>query len=118
MFQYFLSVVPTTYRRIDGIATKSYQYAIMEHERSARFKARGLTPPGIVFGYKFSPIAVDVAESRGGLLQLGTRLCAVLGGLFTVAGMANGLVGRVVPAKKVVERGGGGGSGGGGAGPW
>ena len=99
LYQYFVQVVPTTYHHVGGAKTKSHQYSVTEHRRNARMPGMGITPPGIVFGYVFSPIAVDFTETQQGLFNFATRMCAVLGGMFTVAGMLSSTLGTVIGEK-------------------
>lgn len=61
IFQYAISVVPTTYvdRRNNVLLTN--QYAVTDSHK--RFK-EGHTIPGIFFKYDIEPISVQISETR------------------------------------------------------
>jgi len=48
--------------------------------------------PTIDISYEMSPLTTVVRESRGSLAEFLTNLCAVIGGVFTVVGMLDGVV--------------------------
>jgi len=92
MFMYYIKIVPTTYSHLTSItATQTNQYSVTEHYRVTSAKdGQGL--PGVFFFYELSPIMVSISETRQGLLHFLTQLCAILGGVFTIAGMVDRLV--------------------------
>jgi len=47
---------------------------------------------GVFFFYEISPIMVRFREQQKSLLHFLTQLCAILGGVFTVAGMIDRFV--------------------------
>jgi hypothetical protein len=55
---------------------------------------------GIFFMYDLSPIRVTVTKEFTPLLAFLTRMCAVIGGIFTVSGFTDALVNRVVKATR------------------
>lgn len=97
MYQYYIKIVPTRYKYLDGTIVESNQYAVTEHMRHlAPGSGRGL--PGVYFYYEISPIQALFEEKRGkGILRFFTSVCAVVGGAYTVMGLfdtfANYLVG-------------------------
>ena len=48
--------------------------------------------PGVYFVYEFSPLRSIIREYHMPLFELCTSLCAILGGVFTVRGMLDGVV--------------------------
>mmetsp|Transcript_57518 Transcript_57518/g.135342 ORF Transcript_57518/g.135342 Transcript_57518/m.135342 type:complete len:416 (-) Transcript_57518:75-1322(-) len=91
MFQYFIKVVPTTYQYLDGTVLKTNQFSVTEHFRSLESGGmRGL--PGVFFFYDLSPIMVRFTEQRKSFLHFLVQLCAIVGGVFTVAGILDGLI--------------------------
>jgi hypothetical protein len=92
MYQYYLKVVPTQYRYLDGRVVESNQYSVTEHMRHlAPGSGRGV--PGIYFNYEVAPIQALVEERRpmtpGGLM---TSICAIVGGVFSVFGIFDSVI--------------------------
>ncbi len=91
-----LQVVPTVYKHLDKPATVSNQYAVTEHVRHINPGSnRGL--PGVWFFYDTSPVHVEFQERRKGLLPFLTSVCAIVGGVFSVFGVVDGLIHNLVP---------------------
>mmetsp|Transcript_25389 Transcript_25389/g.61149 ORF Transcript_25389/g.61149 Transcript_25389/m.61149 type:complete len:335 (-) Transcript_25389:274-1278(-) len=89
MFQYYIKVVPTRYQKIDGTIIETNQFSVTEHLRKLP-SLQNLKPgslPGIFVHYDFSPMRVEIIESHEPGFHFLTQLCAILGGVFTVAGM-------------------------------
>ena len=85
-------VVPTQYSQLTSLSPLSTnQYSVTEHYRQTNPK-EGQGLPGVFFFYELSPIMVHRAETRMGVFHFVTQLCAILGGVFTVAGMVDRLV--------------------------
>jgi len=92
MYQYFTKIVPTTYRKISGQEIKTNQYSVTTHKR-VMDPARGeVGLPGVFFMFELSPILVQLTESRRSFMHFLTSLCAIIGGVFTVAGMVDGII--------------------------
>lgn len=88
-------VVPTVYKYIDGTEVVSNQYSVTEHLRHVTpGSGRGL--PGVWFYYELSPIQAVVEEHRKGFLEFLASVCAILGGVFTIFGVLDGVVGTVM----------------------
>ncbi|THU54328.1 hypothetical protein C4D60_Mb10t23930 [Musa balbisiana] len=90
MYQYFIKVVPTIYIDIRGHKIHSNQFSVTEHFRDADVYPK--PPPGVYFIYDFSPIKVIFTEENASLLHLFTNACAIIGGVFTVAGIIDAFV--------------------------
>ncbi|OEL21199.1 Endoplasmic reticulum-Golgi intermediate compartment protein 3 [Dichanthelium oligosanthes] len=90
MYQYFVKVVPTIYTDIRGRKIYSNQFSVTEHFREAIGYPR--PPSGVYFFYEFSPIKVDFTEENTSLLHFLTNICAIVGGIFTVAGIIDSFV--------------------------
>jgi len=88
--KYFLKVVPTTYQFLNKRTYFSNQFSVTQY-----FKALDSTSkmtPTIAFTFELTPLKVSKKEQRGGsLLGFFTRCFAVIGGLFTVAGIIDSL---------------------------
>lgn len=84
-FQYFLSIVPTTYVSYStGRTVKTNQYAVTEQIGTSNRETR--TPAGLFFKYDFEPIALTVTDERIPFSQFAVRLVNIVGGLIVSAG--------------------------------
>ncbi|XP_038681806.1 endoplasmic reticulum-Golgi intermediate compartment protein 3-like [Tripterygium wilfordii] len=91
IYQYFIKVVPTIYTDIRGRTVNSNQYSVTEHFQSAEFLRPG-THPGVFFTYDLSPIKVTFKEEHTSFLHFLTHICAIIGGVFTIAGIIDSFV--------------------------
>jgi hypothetical protein len=87
-FQYFVKVVPTRYEQLGSSQVlETNQYSVTEHY--AAIKTDPNFVPGIFIVYDLSPILVHVYQARPytSLPHFLLELCAIVGGVFTVAGL-------------------------------
>lgn len=98
--EYFVKVVPTTYRRLWGRELSTNQYSVTQYTR--KLPADGSALPGIFLFYELSPIRVRVTEERKNPFHFLVQLCAIIGGVFTVSGLISTFVDDVV--LKAVEK--------------
>ena len=81
-YEYFLDIVPTTYKRGSKLEA-GYQFTANMHKQEV--------PPGHMaaafFRYQLSPITVQFGPEKTSFLHFLTYVCAIIGGVFTVAGM-------------------------------
>ncbi|GMH32727.1 hypothetical protein BSKO_00561 [Bryopsis sp. KO-2023] len=102
MFQYFLKVVPTIYSDVRDNSIKTNQFSVTEHFHTPQaMSERNL--PGVFFFYDLSPIKVYIKEYRESFIHFLTSVCAIIGGVFTMSGLLDGLVyhGHQVLKKKI-----------------
>jgi hypothetical protein len=91
MFQYYLQVVPTVFRYLNGTTIETFQYSVTEHTRHVDPGSnRGL--PGVFFFYEVSALHVEFEEYCRGWTHFFTGVCAAVGGAFTVMGMLDRLL--------------------------
>ncbi|KAH0469208.1 hypothetical protein IEQ34_002440 [Dendrobium chrysotoxum] len=90
IYQYFIKVVPTIYTDIRGRKIHSNQFSVTEHYRDGNVLSK--SPSGIYFFYDFSPIKVIFTEENKSLLHFLTSICAIIGGVFTVAGILDSFI--------------------------
>lgn len=90
MYQYFIKVVPTIYTNIRGYTIQSNQFSVTEHYKSPEIGRRSL--PGVFFFYDLSPIKVTFTETHISFLHFMTNVCAIVGGIFTVAGIVDSFI--------------------------
>ncbi|WFD01301.1 ER-derived vesicles protein erv46 [Malassezia yamatoensis] len=111
MYQYFLKVVPTEYHRLNGQELQTFQYSATAYERDLipyDPKLGHASPdesdgqvvrtvegvPGVFFNYEISPMRVTQTETRPSLWHFLSNLCAILGGVLTLAGLIDRLIYR------------------------
>ncbi|KAI3770214.1 hypothetical protein L6452_01339 [Arctium lappa] len=90
MYQYFIKVVPTICTNIRGYKIQSNQFSVTEHYKSPEIGRRSL--PGVFFFYDLSPIKVTFTETHASFLHFMTNVCAIVGGIFTVAGIVDSFI--------------------------
>jgi len=105
MYHYFLKVVPTFYTDIFGSTTRTNQYSVLEYITPITLFG-GSSVPGVFFSYDLSPIRVDLRESSKSFLHFLTNLCAIVGGVFTVASLVDAFLfqGIVSIKQKLLRR--------------
>jgi len=104
MFQYFLKVVSTQFRTLDGKTVNTNQYSATHFERDLTTgqqenNAAGVHVahgsvgiPGAFFNYEISPILIVHAESRQSFAHFLTSTCAIVGGVLTVASLIDSML--------------------------
>jgi len=91
MYQYFIKIVPTIYEPLSGNALNTNQFSVTEHfKQLGGESAHGL--PGVFFMYELSPIMVHFREQRKSFAHFITGVCAIIGGVFTVAGIIDSFI--------------------------
>ncbi|KAG8682210.1 hypothetical protein FRC09_016940, partial [Ceratobasidium sp. 395] len=103
MFQYFLKVVSNEFKHLDGDIVRSHQYSVTSYERDLSHADqerdshgtlighgnRGL--PGAFFNFEISPLMVAHRETRQTFSHFATSLCAIIGGVLTLAAIADSM---------------------------
>jgi hypothetical protein len=100
VYMYYVKVIPTQYQgsaagragaAAGGLST--YQYSVSSQMRPAVLHGvRQNVLPGLFFVYELAPYLVTVTEARGSFLHFLTGLCAILGGVLTLARLADTLL--------------------------
>jgi len=92
--RYLLKVVPCAHTALDGTVTPSSLFSVTEHTRQVQWRAGSRSSlPGVLLQYDIVGQKVVLTERRGaGLLRAVARVCALVGGVFTVAGIVDSLV--------------------------
>ncbi|CAO3680883.1 unnamed protein product [Rhizopus microsporus] len=103
VYQYFLKIVSTEFRHLKNIVYTN-QYSVTQNEMTLRDGVSGL--PGVFFNIEISPMHIIYQESRPAFSSLVTGLLAIVGGIFTVAGLIDRVVYKAERAyKKKMELG-------------
>ncbi|KAF9049477.1 Sec1-like protein [Hymenopellis radicata] len=104
MFQYFLKVVSTQFRTLDGKTINTHQYSATHFERDLSDGGQSNTPqnvhiqhgvtgvPGAFFNFEISPILVLHADTRQSFAHFVTSTCAIVGGVLTVASLLDSVL--------------------------
>ncbi|KIO19312.1 hypothetical protein M407DRAFT_246194 [Tulasnella calospora MUT 4182] len=104
MYQYFLKVVGTQYHFIDGQASRSHQFSVTNYERDLTATEKDNAPvqtthgimgiPGVFFNYEISPMLIVHHERRQAFAHFLTSMCAIVGGVLTVASIVDSFLFR------------------------
>ena len=103
MHQYFVKIVPTVYTKLSGEMIRSNQYSFTKQMRHVGGMA-GEHGPGLFVRYELSPLLIQYTEKRRSFMRFLTGVCAIIGGVFTVAGLIDSMIYRSAKAiKKNIE---------------
>jgi hypothetical protein len=106
MFYHYIKIVPTTYVRADGSTLFTNQFSVTRHARQVSMITGESGMPGIFFSYELSPLMVKYTEKAKSFGHFATNTCAIIGGVFTVAGLIDSLLYHSVRAiQKKIELG-------------
>jgi len=95
MSQYFLNVVPTTYKYRDGRILVTNQFSVTTHSHKVNMeeaRKRGAGTPGMYISYDMSPISITYREYQRSFAHFLTGVCAIVGGIFTIMGFFDKIV--------------------------
>ncbi|KAG2364427.1 ER-derived vesicles protein ERV46 [Suillus spraguei] len=104
MYQYFLKVVSTQFRTLDGKTINAHQYSSTQFERDLTKPDEGENKqgvstqhgapgsPGAYFTFEISPILVVHSETRQSFAHFLTSTCAIVGGVLTVAALLDSIL--------------------------
>merc|ERR1711971_357986 len=90
IFEYYTKVVPTTYIPLSGQRRHVYQFTANAN------KIVNQQMPSLYLRYDFSPVTIQYREARESLSHFLVQVCAVIGGIFTVAGMFDAVLHRSI----------------------
>lgn len=86
IFEYYTKVVPTTYMPLDRPPLHVYQFTANAN------KIVNQQMPSLYLRYDFSPVTVRYQERKEGVAHFLVQICAVVGGMFTVAGLLDSVL--------------------------
>lgn len=93
MYQYYIKIVPTTIKSLNGQVTKTNQYSVTQRIREINHEAGSHGISGIFFKYDMSSIMVRVESRHRSFWGFLVRLCGIVGGIFATSGMMHSLIG-------------------------
>ncbi|XP_053683376.1 endoplasmic reticulum-Golgi intermediate compartment protein 3 [Sabethes cyaneus] len=100
MFQYYIKIVPTEFVPLNGPKLHTNQFSVTKHQKSVSVASGETGMPGIFVTYELSPLMVRFTEKRSSFSHFATNLCAIIGGIFTVAGIIDSLLFTSIHALK------------------
>jgi len=89
-YEYYVKVVPTTYEKLNGETYFVHQFTANSNEVTNQLL------PAVFFRYDLSPVTVKFTQYRESLLHFLVQICAIIGGVFTVAGIIDSLIHKSV----------------------
>ncbi|CAG0912434.1 unnamed protein product [Notodromas monacha] len=87
MVQYLIKIIPTTYQKSDGSVFETNQFSVRKQFKNVGHRLTEGSMPGVFCQYDFAPLMVKYSEKRKYLGHFLASLCAIIGGVFTVAGL-------------------------------
>ncbi|CAK8694805.1 unnamed protein product [Clavelina lepadiformis] len=90
-FQYFTKIVPTTYKSLSGATLRTNQFSVTRHKKVALHTGDTILP-GMYLSYELSPMMVRYVEKQRSFMHFLTSACAIVGGVFTVAGILDSFI--------------------------
>eukprot|EP00466_Bigelowiella_natans_P019140 jgi/Bigna1/68059/fgenesh1_pg.5_\ len=99
-YQYFLKIVPTLFKGRKGNVIDSAQFAVTHQQTPVEVGRRNSAHiiPGVFFVYEISAYMVTVTETQMHWTSFLISVCAVVGGTFTIAGVASAVLHHGVKA--------------------
>eukprot|EP00090_Calanus_glacialis_P002824 TRINITY_DN12091_c0_g1_i1.p1 TRINITY_DN12091_c0_g1~~TRINITY_DN12091_c0_g1_i1.p1 ORF type:complete len:382 (+),score=116.59 TRINITY_DN12091_c0_g1_i1:53-1198(+) len=92
MFQYYIKIVPTTFAKADGSTFVTNQFSVTRHSKVISMMMGDSGMPGVFFSYEMAPVMVKYQQKEKSFGHFASGLCAIIGGVFTVAGMIDKMV--------------------------
>ncbi|XP_022123074.2 endoplasmic reticulum-Golgi intermediate compartment protein 3 [Pieris rapae] len=92
MFQYYIKIVPTMYVSLDNKVLHTNQFSVTRHQKSVSNVNTESGMPGAFFSYELSPLMVKYTEKERSLGHFATNICAIVGGVFTLAAIFDSLL--------------------------
>ncbi|CAD8178287.1 unnamed protein product [Paramecium pentaurelia] len=96
--QYYISIVPTIYVDIDNKEYFVNQFTANTNE------AQTTSMPAIYFRYDISPVTVQFTKYYETFNHFIVQLCAILGGVFTIAGIIDSIFYALQKTKVVLDQ--------------
>eukprot|EP00931_Biecheleriopsis_adriatica_P037742 TRINITY_DN21658_c0_g2_i2.p1 TRINITY_DN21658_c0_g2~~TRINITY_DN21658_c0_g2_i2.p1 ORF type:complete len:387 (-),score=44.07 TRINITY_DN21658_c0_g2_i2:57-1166(-) len=95
MFHYYIKLVPTEFKRTNGETMYTHQYSVTHKEKNVLVKGADLAGlPGVFLVYEFTPFMVQRSEKDVPFTHFLISVCAIIGGVFTVAGLLDSVLYR------------------------
>lgn len=89
--EYQVKLVPTIYEKSSGSKKFSYQYSYA-HKNFITFTVTGRVMPAIWFKYNINPITIKYHPQSRPLYSFLTNVCAIVGGVASIASCIDSLI--------------------------
>ena len=86
VYEYFLKVVPSRFRKLSGETWKFFQFSVAENTASNGFMS------SVYFRYDFAPVVVEWKETSESIVQFAVRVLSIVGGLVGVIGLLHAVI--------------------------
>lgn len=97
MFHYYIKLVPTVFIGRWGEETYTNQYSVTDSARNVQVRSGELSGlPGVFIVYDFSPFLMRKTEKAKPWSYIFTSICAIVGGVFSIAMLVEMIVGNFV----------------------
>lgn len=97
MFHYYIKLVPTVFIGRWGTETYTNQYSVTDSARNVQVRSGELSGlPGVFIVYDFSPFLMLKTEKAKPWSYIFTSICAIIGGVFSIAMLVEMVVRSVV----------------------
>lgn len=100
VFQYFIKVVPTIYSDISPDVS-SYQFSYTQQARYMDPFGQMSALPGAFFVFDLSPFMVKVENDRVPFTHFLTKICAIVGGVVSIAGFVDSFMYNSLHVRKL-----------------
>eukprot|EP00929_Paragymnodinium_shiwhaense_P082991 TRINITY_DN44024_c0_g1_i2.p1 TRINITY_DN44024_c0_g1~~TRINITY_DN44024_c0_g1_i2.p1 ORF type:complete len:379 (-),score=88.88 TRINITY_DN44024_c0_g1_i2:298-1434(-) len=93
MFHYYIKLVPTVFATRSGDEKYTNQYSYTDSARNVQVRTGELSGlPGLFIVYDFSPFLMSKTEVAKPWSYIFTSICAIIGGVFTIASLVEMVV--------------------------
>jgi len=97
MFHYYIKLVPTVFTSRWGDEVYTNQYSATDSARNVQVRSGELAGlPGVFIVYDFSPFLMQKTEKTKPWSYIFTSICAIIGGVFSIASLVEMLVNSFV----------------------
>jgi len=97
MFHYYIKLVPTLFETGNGKPLYTHQYSVTGKEKDVLVRQGELAGlPGVFLVYEFTPFMVQKTEKDVPVTHFLISVCAIIGGVFTVASLVDAILYRTV----------------------
>merc|ERR1719454_2284128 len=94
MFHYYIKLVPTLFTTHEQVVY-THQYSVTDSAKNVMVRKGELSGlPGVFLVYEFNPFMVQKIEKVVPLSHFLTSVSAIIGGVFTVAGLVDAVLYR------------------------
>ena len=98
LLNYYINIIPTEYEDIDGKKYEAFQFTYKQKKVDS-----GRMIPTIFFRYDISPMKMKYTKYYPGHFDGLINICAIFGGMFTIAGIIDSLLLKIFRGKKEVK---------------